>query len=306
MPSRTSQIAQVGKRQFELSNLTKLLFPDDQIVKAQLIEYYFKIAPTILAHLKGRPLSLVRYPDGIGGESFFQKNRPDWAPDWLEHVTLGEEKKDYVIATEEASLVWLANLACIELHQMHTRAPHFDKPDYLAYDFDPPENFEFAQVAKLALEFKEHLESFGYHPFVKTTGRKGLHVLTPIEPKWEFEKGFDAAKAVAQPFVDSHASSMTLHIKKEYRKGKVLLDIYRNRPSQTIVSAYSVRGLPGAPVSTPLHWEELASLESPNTFDLHNLPQRVMRNGDPWEAIAGYATAIHTERKETKSSKKTL
>src|SRR5438046_6360767 len=153
MPSRTAQIAQVGKRKIELSNLTKVLFPDDHIVKAQLIEYYLKIAPTILAHVKGRPLSLVRYPDGIGGESFFQKNRPDWAPAWLEHVTLGEEKKDYVIATEEASLVWLANLACIEFHQMHSRAAHFDKTDYIAYDFDPPEDFKFPQVAELARVF---------------------------------------------------------------------------------------------------------------------------------------------------------
>src|SRR5262252_10265628 len=231
MPSRTAQIAQVGKRKLELSNLDKVLFPEDHIVKAELIEYYLKLASTILAHMKGRPLSLVRYPDGIGGESFFQKNRPGWAPDWIEHVSLGEEKKDYVIASEEASLVWLANLACIELHQMHSRAPHFDKPDYIAYDFDPPEAFEFPNVAALALEFKEHLESFGYHAFVKTTGRKGLHVVTPIEPKWEFHKAFDAAKLVAQPFVDSHPSSMTLQIKKEHRGGKVLLDIYRNRSS---------------------------------------------------------------------------
>jgi len=302
MPSRTSQIAQVGKRQLELSNLTKVLFPDDRITKAHLIEYYLKIAPTILAHVKGRPLSLVRYPDGIGGESFFQKNRPEWAPNWIEHVTLGEEKKDYVIATEEASLAWLANLACIELHQMHSRAPHFNKPDYIAYDFDPPENFRFPSVAELALEFKEHLESFGYHPFVKTTGRKGLHVLAPIEPKWEFHEAFEAAKAVAQPFVDSHGSSMTLQIKKDYRKGKVLLDIYRNRQSQTIVCAYSVRGLPGAPVSTPLHWEELGSIESPKTFDLQSVPQRVIQNGDPWEAMAAYATALHTDRSGTTPS----
>src|SRR3954466_16334499 len=180
MASRTSQIAQVGKRRIELSNLNKVLYPDEGIIKAQLIEYYFKIAPTIFAHVKGRPLSLVRYPDGITGESFFQKDRPKWAPDWIAHVILGEEEKDYVIATEEASLVWLANLACIELHQMHSRAPHYDKPDYIAYDFDPPENYSFSQVAKLALEFKEHLEKFGYHPFLKTTGRKGLHVGTPI------------------------------------------------------------------------------------------------------------------------------
>src|SRR5256885_14666027 len=306
MPARTSQITQVGKRKVELSNLTKVLFPGDHIVKAQLIEYYLKIAPTILSHVKGRPLSLVRYPDGIGGESFFQKNRPNGAPDWIEHVTLGEEKRDYVIATEDASLVWLANLACIELHQMLSRAPHLDKPDYVVFDLDPPEDFKFAQVAELALEFKEHLEGFGYHPFVKTTGRKGLHVVTPIEPKWEFDKAFEAAKVVAQPFVESHASAMTLQIKKDQRQGKVLLDIYRNRQSQTIVSAYSVRGLPGAPVSTPLQWEELNSLESPKAFDLRNVPQRVIQNGDPWEAIAAYATPIHSGRKETRSSKKTL
>src|SRR5688572_29298190 len=302
MPSRTSQIAQVGKRKVELSNLQKVLYPDDHIVKAQMIEYYFKLAPTILAHLKGRPLSMVRYPDGIGGESFFQKDTPKWAPEWIESVTLGEEKKDYVIATEAASLVWLANLACIELHQMHSRAPHFEKPDYIVYDLDPPETFTFPRVAELAVEFKEHLEGFGYHAFVKTTGRKGLHIVTPVEPKWEFHQLFEAAKAVAQPFVERHASSMTLQIKKEHRGGKVLLDIYRNRQSQTIVCAYSLRGLPGAPVSTPLQWEELEALETPKVFNLHTVPQRVVQNGDPWETIGAYATPIHTERKETKPS----
>src|SRR5215831_6112106 len=113
MPARTSQMAQVGRRQIEVSNLAKVLYPEDQITKAHLIQYYLTLAPTILAHLKGRPLSLVRFPEGIHGESFFQKNRPDWAPPWLEYVTLGEEEKDYILATEAASLVWLANLACI-------------------------------------------------------------------------------------------------------------------------------------------------------------------------------------------------
>src|SRR5438874_9173074 len=168
-------------------------------------------------------------------------------------------------------------------------------------------------MQSFAAEFKQHLESFDYHPFLKTTGRKGLHVLTPIEAKWDFHQAFEAAKALAEPFVSSHNSALTLQIKKEHRKGRVLLDIYRNRQSQTIVAAYSVRGLPGAPVSTPLHWEELNSLESPKTFNLHSVPQRVMQNGDPWEGIAAYATAIHTARMPTgmsalpgKSSKKTL
>lgn len=306
MPSRTAQIAQVGKRRLELSNLAKVLFPEDHITKAQLIEYYVKIAPTILASIKGRPLSVVRYPDGIQGEHFFQKNLPDWAPDWLEHVTLGEEKKNYVIATEDASLAWLANMACIELHQMHSRAPHFDKPDYIVYDFDPPENFKFPQVAELALEFKEHLEGLGYHPFLKTTGRKGLHILTPVEPKWGFHEVFEAARAAAQPFVEAHPTSLTLQIKKDRREGKVLLDIYRNRQSQTIIAAYSARGLPGATVSTPLHWEELPSLETPAVFHLNSVPDRIAEQGDPWEAIAAFSTGIHTDKTAAKPSKKKL
>ncbi len=306
MPARASQIVQVDRRQIELSNLTKVLYPDDQITKAQVIEYYAKAAPTILAHLKGRPLSLLRFPDGVGGGSFFQKNRPDWAPDWLAHVVLGEEKKDYVIATEPASLVWLANLACLELHQMHSREPHFDKPDYVVYDLDPPDGYRFPDMVGLALEFKEHLETLGYHPFVKTTGRKGLHILTPIEPQWDFQAVFEAAKAVAVPFVDSHSSALTLQIKKELRKGKVLLDIYRNRQSQTIIATYSLRGLPGAPVSAPVHWEELKTLTTPQALNLTNVPQRLATSGDPWEAIGGYATALHTDRKPVPPVKKAL
>src|SRR6185436_13542578 len=144
------------------------------------------------------------------------------------------------------------------------------------------------------------------HPFVKTTGRKGLYVVTPIEPKWGFHEVFEAAQAVAQPFVESHGTALTLQIKKDRRAGKVLLDIYRNRHSQTIVAAYSVRGLRGAPVSTPLQWEELGSLESSQAFDLRSVPQRVIENGDPWEAIAAYATPIHTDQKAIKRTKKNL
>ncbi|MGH2574290.1 MAG: non-homologous end-joining DNA ligase, partial [Ignavibacteria bacterium] len=227
---RTSQIVKVGKRKVELSNLKKMLYPDEHIVKAEVIEYYLKIAPTILMHIKGRPLSLVRYPDGIKGERFFQKNRPDWAPDWIEYVELGkEDKKDYILATEEASLVWLANLACLELHQMHSRKSHFDKPDYIVFDLDPPEGYKFERVVETALELKPHLENYGYTPFIKTTGGKGVHILTPIEPKWDFHKVFETAQEIIKPFVEKRSKDLTLHIKKEARKGRLLIDIYRIR-----------------------------------------------------------------------------
>lgn len=304
--SRTSQIAQVGKRKIELSNLQKVLYPADHIVKAELINYYLTIAPTILAHIKGRPLSLVRFPDGIDGEKFFQKNRPEWAPEWLEYVTLGsgEEKKDYILATEAASLVWLANLACIELHQMHARMPTMENPDYFVFDLDPPDSFTFPQVAELGLELKEHIERFGYHPFVKTTGRKGLHIVVPIEPKWTFDKVFEAAEAVAKPFVAAREKIATLHLKKEYRKNRIFVDIFRNRPHQTIVAPYSVRGLPGATVSAPLTWDELPEIKSLRELNMETVLERVKHSGDPWEAIAAFAEPLHTEKKSL--TKKTL
>ena len=306
--AKDTQIAKVGKRKVELSNLSKVLYPDDDIVKAQVIEYYLKIAPTILNHIKGRPLSLVRFPDGIYGEQFFQKNRPDWAPQWIEYETLGsEDKKDYIIATEEASLVWLANLACLELHQMHSKKPNYDKPDYMVFDLDPPEGFKFENIAEIALELKPHLENFGYHPFAKTTGGKGIHVVVPIEQKWDFHKVFETAQIIAKPFVDERSKSLTLNIKKDARKGRVLVDIYRIRQGQSIISPYSLRGRKGAPVSMPLKWEQLEKLKHPNEYNLTNVPELMNSEGDAWEGISAYSVELHTERKlKAKSSKEAL
>lgn len=301
---RTAQLAQVGKRKIELSNLEKVLYPDDQIIKAEIIQYYLKAGPTILSHVKGRALSLIRYPNGIYGEQFFQKNRPEWSPDWIEYVTLGKEKKNYILATEEASLVWLANLACLEMHQMHSHNPHFDKPDYIVFDLDPPDGYPFTGVVEIGLDLKEHIEGFGYHPFVKTTGRKGLHIVLPIEVKWTFDQAFEAAQAIAKPFVDKNKEKTTLHIKKEARKGKVLVDIYRNRGSQTIVSPYSVRGLPSAPVSMPLSWETLTEVTDLKEFNIHTVPDYIKKEGDAWDGIRAYATNLHTQRQQKKQIKK--
>ncbi len=288
--------AAIRKHRLELSNLDKVLFPREGIIKAELIEYYLKIAPTILRHVKGRPLTFVRYPDGIDGGQFFQKNRPDWAPDWVEHTKLGEDgETDYIIARDDATLAWLGNLASIELHQMHSRAPHFDKPDYMVFDLDPPENLPFREVIGLALGLRQCIENFGYHQFVKTTGGKGVHIVVPIEPRWDFDRVFGAASAVANEFVSRNRDTATLQLKKENRKGRVLVDIYRNRPSQTIVSAYSVRGREHAPVSMPLSWETLSSLEDPTMFNLRTVPDHLKSEGDAWEAINAYATRLHTE-----------
>jgi DNA ligase D-like protein (predicted ligase)/DNA ligase D-like protein (predicted polymerase)/DNA ligase D-like protein (predicted 3'-phosphoesterase) len=301
--ARTSQLVEVGKRKLELSNLEKVLYPEDQVLKAEIIQYYLSIAPTILNHIKGRPLSLVRYPDGIHGEQFFQKNRPEWTPQWVEYTELGKEKlKQYVVATEEATLVWLANLACLELHHVHSRKPHLDKPDNMVFDLDPPEGYGFEDVVDIAFRLKEHLEGYDYIPFAKTSGKKGVHVVVPLESNWDFEEVFQATKNVAIPFVQENTDT-TLQIKKDSRKGRVLIDIYRNRPSQTIVSAYSLRGAIGAPISMPLTWEELGQIKSAGDYNIHNTVKKVLQDGDAWEAIMAYARPLHTKiKKNTKRS----
>lgn len=291
--------AEVGKRVIELSNLDKVLYPEDEIVKAEIIEYYLKLAPTILNHIRGRALSLVRYPDGIYGEQFFQKHRPDWTPDWIDYKRLGQErKKEYVVAKEEATLVWLANLACLEIHQIHSFSELSDKPDYIVYDLDPPEDgsLPLSELKDIAIALKEHLERYNYHVFVKTTGGKGLHLLTPIEAKYSFEECFQTAKKISSDFINKD-NRTTLHIKKESRKGRVLVDIYRNRPSQTIVCPYSLRGRRGATASTPITWEELDELNDLSYWNIQTTIERVLTHGDAWEQIRGWAVPLHTDKR---------
>lgn len=295
--AKKSQWTEIGKRKLELSNLDKVLFPEDGIVKAEVIEYYLKIAPTILTHIKGRALTLIRYPDGIHGEMFYQKNRPEWAPPWIEFERLGkEEKKDYIIATEPATLVWLANLAALELHQLHSRKPNFEHPDYMVFDLDPPEGYDFRKVVPIAFDLKAYIESFGYTAFAKTTGGKGIHICCPIESKFDFHTVFETAQIIAQPFVERHASTTTLHIKKEARKGRVLIDIYRIRSGQSIVSPYSLRGRAGAPVSMPLKWEELEALQKPVDYNIHTALEKVLADGDAWAGIDAFAVELHNHR----------
>ncbi|HYG01493.1 MAG TPA: non-homologous end-joining DNA ligase, partial [Chryseosolibacter sp.] len=296
MAKKNSQWAQVGKHKLELSNLEKMLFPEDEVVKAEVLQYYLNIAPTILHHIKGRAMTLIRFPDGVHGESFYQKNRPEWAPDWIEFEKLGSIEKDYIIATEPALLVWIANLAGLELHQLHSRKPHFDKPDYMVFDLDPPEGYDFKKIVPIAFDLKEHIESFGYHTFVKTTGGKGIHICCPLEPQQDFSTVFDAAQLIAQPFVERQKDT-TLHIKKEARKGRVLVDIYRIRSGQSIVSPYSLRARIGAPVSMPITWEELETLENPKVYNIRNAVDKVLADGDAWESFGAYAVELHTHRK---------
>src|SRR5690625_5297377 len=294
--ANTSEWVTVGSRKLEVSNLEKVLYPDDGVTKAEVIAYYLEVAPVMLSHIRGRPLTLIRYPDGIDSQRFYQKNTPDWAPDWVESVELGEEKKDYVLATEPATLVWLANLASLELHQMHIRQPDYESPDYMVFDLDPPEGMGFETVVEFAFHLKEHVERYGYHTFVKTTGGKGVHIVVPLEPAANVDVVFETSKQIAQEFVKRHRERATLQIRKNKRKGRILVDIYRNRSSQTIVSPYSLRGRRGIPVSMPVTWEELQHLERSNVFRPADVLEKLTSEGDVWQNMHEYAVRLHTTR----------
>lgn len=294
--AKDAQWVQVGKRQIALSNLTKTLDPTGPVVKAEVVNYYLAVAPTFLRHARGRPLSLVRYPDGIEGEQFFQKARPDWAPEWIGSVRLGEKSQDYMVTDAVADVVWLANLACLELHVTQGRIPHPQRPDQIVFDLDPPPDFAYTRVIELAAELGEVLRGYGYHPFAKTSGQKGIHVVVPIEPRWEIPDVMTAANEVAADLVRRYKDETTLNWSKKARETRVLIDLNRNRSGQTAVAAYSLRGRPGLPVSMPVTWEELATLEDASPYNYATVPAILEERGDPWEAMAAYAVGIHTDR----------
>jgi len=299
--AKNKQLVEIGKHKIDLTNLDKTLYPEDRIVKAEIIQYYLKIAPTLLRHIKGRALSFIRYPDGIDSESFFTKNKPQYAPDWIESAKLGKEKKNYIIAINDATLVWTANLAAIEIHQAQSRQPDFDKPDYFVLDLDPPDGFPFSNIIEMSFDVKNHLESYGYIPFVKTTGRKSVHIVAPVEAKYSYDDIAAATLEIGKSFVKKYPKTTTLKIQKNARTEKVLIDIYRNRGSQTIISPYSLRAFPKAPVSMPITWEKLEQTEAISDYTIHNALDLVLEEGDAWESIGAYSTELHTKR--TKSFK---
>ncbi len=299
----TFQMTQIGKHKIKLTNLDKVLFPESGIIKAELVAYYLNIASTLLRYIRRRPLSLIRYPDGIQAHQFFQKDKPDWAPEWIESVPLGkEDKKDYILAADEASIVWLANLASIELHIRQDKHPHHEKPDFFIFDLDPPEGQPIGEVVVIAQSLRRFLEPYGYHPFVKTSGGKGLHIFVPIEPRYDYDTMFACVKTMAEEFITGHSSTCTLKISKVARKGKLLVDIYRNHGSQTIVAPYSVRGREPGPVSMPLSWDQLDDLEDPAKYHLRNVPDIVKREGDQWEGFQSYSVLLHTDMEQRQGS----
>ena len=273
----------------KLTNLEKVLWPADNITKAELIQYYISVSEYMLPLVTDRPLSLIRYPDGIDGPKFYSKNAPDFTPEWINLFL--KDDINYICLNKKADLVYLANLASLEIHamniQMHTPA----NPDTIIFDLDPSEGLSFETIKTTAIDLYNMLEDKGYHPHIKTSGSKGLHIYVPIFPLYSRIEVFDTAKKLGQEFIN-YNGQCTLKLSKEKRQGKILIDIYRNHDSQTCVCPLSTRAKPGAPVSMPLHFDDVKDIRSSAQFDIRNAAEYLIQQ-KPWEDFKNLSTEIH-------------
>jgi len=280
------EIVTVRGRDIAVTNPHKVLFPKAGHTKLDLVRYYLAVAEGALRGCGGRPNMLVRYPNGIGGEHFYQKRAPESRPAWIEVATIrfpSGRSADEVVPRDAAALAWLANLACLEMHPHPVRAGDLDHPDELRVDLDPVPGVKWAQVRKVGLLVREVLEDFGLAGFPKTSGKRGLHVHVRIRPQWAYEDVRRSALALAREVERRMPKLATTKWWKEERHG-VFIDYNQNARDRTIASAYSVRPTPEATVSAPIEWEELADCE-PRDFTLATMPRRYAERGDPHRAI---------------------
>lgn len=276
-----------GRRDVPITSPTKALFPDGT-TKADFAAYMRDVARAMLPHVRDRPLSLQRFNRGIGGEGFFQKDVPRGAPEWLRIVEVPKHGGTvrHVVATEPATLVWLANQNCITPHVSTARADRLDRPDRVVWDLDPSGEGEFDLVRRTALELGGLLREAGTDPYAMTTGSRGIHVVVAIRRRYDYERVRDAALAVAEALVERHPDELTTAFRKEKRGGRLFVDVNRNGWAMTTVPPYAVRPRPGAPVATPLRWEEVEDARlTPGRWTLHDVRERLDRDGDAWADI---------------------
>lgn len=291
----------VGKYRFEASNLDKVLFPEEGITKGDLIGYYTRIAPTMLPYLAGRPISMQRFPNGIEASGFYQKEVPDYFPDWIDTVEVeveeDGEKQPQVVISNAATLAYLANQACITPHTWLSCRQSLDKPDLVIFDLDPPEgNFELVREGANALH--RLLEELDLVSYPKTTGSRGLHVTIPIRRELVFDEVRDFSRDVAEVLANRQPDHFTVEMRKADREGRLFLDYLRNSYAQTAVPPYAVRAKPGAPIATPLDWEELGdSGLNAQTYTIANIFRRLGQKDDPWKGIMEQARSLKKARK---------
>src|SRR3954463_14492550 len=285
MPTRKETL-EIGGREVSISNPDKIYFPETGYTKMDLVSYYLSIADGALRGAGGRPMALKRFVDGAAGEPFFQKRAPDNTPDWIRTAELtfpSGRTADEIVLDEIAGLAWIVNLGCIDLNPHPVRAEDLDHPDELRVDLDPVPGVEWSQIREVALVAKEALEAVGLVGWPKTSGSRGIHINVRIEPRWTYPEVRRAALAIARDVERRSPDLATSKWWKEERHG-VFLDYNQNAKDRTVASAYSVRPLPDARVSTPLSWGEVPTVEA-EVFTIATVPARFAEIGDPGAGI---------------------
>jgi bifunctional non-homologous end joining protein LigD len=274
-----------GDREVRVSNLDKVYWPEDRLTKRDLLGYYWNVAPLLLPHLADRPLTMLRMPDGIHGEAFFEKRVPGHAPEWLPTARVpGDDDgkaNDMVMAQDLASLLYIINLGCIELHPLHSRASSLDRPEFALFDLDPFEPYTFEDVRTVAKLIKVVLDGLGLHGYAKTSGATGMQVCVPLEPVHPYADVRAFVEQVGRLLVRAYRQKVTMAWPVADRAGKVFIDHQMNRRGANIASPYSLRPRIGAPISTPLDWAELDEDVEPGDFRIDNVWQR-FEEGDRW------------------------
>jgi bifunctional non-homologous end joining protein LigD len=281
----------------EISNPDKTLFPDG-LTKADLARYYERIAETMLPHVRGRAVHMRCFPDGIEGEEIQQKQAPDYFPDFVKRARVKRKRGgsvEHVVIENAETLVYLADQASITPHVWLSRIDKLDNPDQLLVDLDPPGR-ELALVRDAARALRELLEELGLAAYVKSTGSRGLHVVTPLDCRADFDEARAFARELARLLAEREPKRFTVEQRKEKRRGRLYLDTARNAYAQTVVAPYAVRALPGAPVACPLEWRELGRVE-PQQFTVRNIARRLARKDDPWAEIASDARSLREPRR---------
>ncbi len=265
----------------------KVLFPDDGITKGELAAYYEMVAPSMVPLIRGRPITMERFPSGIGAKGFMQKNVSKGFPEWLERVEVPKQGGvvNYPLVNETRDLLWLANQNCITPHAWTSRMPHLEQPDMCVFDLDPSE--EDAGILRTAtLAVRDVLAEAGLQSWVKTSGSKGFHIVAPLDGKAAVEQVMAFAHAVATVLIERDPEHLTLEFIKADRGSRIYVDIGRNGTGATVAAPYAVRPKPGAPVSAPCTWEEVERGEAhPQAFTLRTMPERLAAVGDLWAEL---------------------
>lgn len=283
-PNTREEQRKVGKSIVNLTNLHKIYWPDEGFTKGNVIDYYEQVADYILPHMKNRPLSLKRNPNGIRDEGFYHKDAGEGAPEYVDVFPVESESSnkiiDYIVCNNKATLLYLANLGCIEMNPWNSTTKYPDKPTWMVIDIDPSAKNKFTDVVDVALVTKEVLDSAGISSFCKTSGASGLHVYVPMKNKYDYDTVKDFAHIVASLVQEQLPKTTSLERSLSKRGPKIYVDYLQNRTGQTLACAYSLRPKPGATVSTPLDWKEVNHGLHPSQFDINNIMKRLEKKGD--------------------------